>query len=78
MRFIWFMASVPGRVIRFLAGAALILAGAWWVHGTLGLVLAVVGLVPLFAATFDLCLLAPLFKLPLDGREVRARRGGSS
>jgi hypothetical protein len=78
MRFIYFMATVPGRVIRFVAGASLILAGTWWLRGALGTVLAVVGLVPLLAATFDLCLLAPLFKLPLDGREIRARRRGAS
>jgi len=71
MSFIYFMASVPGRIIRFLAGAILILFGLLYVGGTGGTILAVVGLAPLLAGTFDICLLAPLFKLPLSGRRIR-------
>ncbi len=72
MGFIYFMASTPGRIIRFVAGAILILAGLRFVGGTAGIVLAIVGLVPLLAGTFDFCVLAPLFKLPFSGRGVRA------
>jgi len=38
-----------------------------------GIVLAVVGLVPLLAGVFDVCLFAPLFGAPLKGADVRAR-----
>jgi hypothetical protein len=71
MKLIHFMASTAGRMLRFIVGAVLILGGLGWVGGTAGTVLAVVGLIPLLAATFDLCLLAPLFKLPLSGRRIR-------
>ncbi len=71
MGFIRFMASTAGRVVRFLAGAALILVGLELVRGTGGIVLAIIGLVPLLAGTFDLCVLAPLFKLPFSGRRIR-------
>jgi hypothetical protein len=43
------------------------------VGGTGGIVLAVVGLVPLLAGVFDVCLFAPLFGAPLKGADVRAR-----
>jgi hypothetical protein len=35
-------------------------------------VLAVVGLVPLLAAAFDVCVFAPLFSQPFHGRDLRA------
>jgi hypothetical protein len=71
MGFIGFMAGTAGRIVRAAAGIALIVAGAvlgggWWA-------LAVVGLVPLAAAAFDVCLFAPLAHQPLGGRALRAR-----
>ena len=71
MGFIHFMASTAGRMLRFVIGAVLILGGLGYVGGTAGTVLAVIGLIPLLAATFDLCLAAPLFKLPMSGRRIR-------
>lgn len=71
MPFITFMASSKGRLTRVLAGAALVLAG-----GLLGgpwLALAAVGLVPLVAGALDLCVFAPLFRLPLSGPRIRDR-----
>ncbi|HSQ62234.1 MAG TPA: DUF2892 domain-containing protein [Polyangiaceae bacterium] len=72
MKLIHFMASTAGRMLRFVVGALLILGGLAWVGGTAGTVMAVIGLIPLLAATFDLCLAAPLFKMPLSGRRIRA------
>ncbi len=71
MGFIPFMASTAGRVVRFLAGAVLILVGLELVRGAGGIILAIIGLVPLLAGTFDFCVLAPLFKLPFSGRQIR-------
>lgn len=67
--FFEFMASPAGRAARVIAGLVLVvlgmvLGGAWWI-------LAVVGLVPLLAGVFDVCLLAPLFHEPL--RAVKSR-----
>ena len=70
MGFSKFMASTAGRVIRVLAGVALIvvgglLGGGWWA-------LAVGGLVPLVAGALDVCLFNVLFGQPLSGKAVRA------
>jgi len=70
MGFTRFMATTAGRLVRLVAGALLLaagpaLGGGWFV-------LAVVGLVPLFAAAFDVCLFAPLFSQPFRGRDARA------
>ena len=66
-----FLASPAGRVIRAVAGLALILVGFLVVHGTWGWVLALVGLVPLLAGLFDYCVFAPLAKLPFAGKALR-------
>ena len=73
MGFAQFMSSGLGRALRIVAGIALIVVGLGLVGGTGGIVLAVIGLVPLLAAAFDVCLFAPLFGAPLKGADVRAR-----
>lgn len=64
-----FLGSQPGRVVRVVAGVALIIAGVllggWW------LALAAVGLLPLAAGVFDFCVLGPLFHLPFVGPRFR-------
>jgi hypothetical protein len=40
--------------------------------GTGGIILAVVGLVPLLAGLFDFCVFAPLFGAPMSGPKIRA------
>ncbi len=74
MKFIAFMASSSGRVLRAVAGLILIGVGVYLATvgvTTLGIILAVVGLVPLAAGVFDFCILAPLFGYPLQGTAVR-------
>jgi hypothetical protein len=66
-----FLASSTGRIVRIVAGLALILIGLWLVKGAGGWVLAIVGLVPLAAGVFDWCVFAPLFKLPFVGPQLR-------
>lgn len=72
MGFAQFMSSGLGRALRIVAGIALIAVGLGLVGGTGGIVLAVVGLVPLLAGAFDVCLFAPLFGAPLKGVDARA------
>lgn len=72
--FISFMASTTGRVIRILAGIALIAWGLLVLGGTTGIILAVVGVVPLLAGLFDFCVFAPLFSAPLSGPKIRASK----
>jgi hypothetical protein len=65
MKFAQFMSSATGRLLRIVAGIALIviglIAGGGWVT------LSVIGLIPLIAGLANVCLLAPLFGQPLKG-----------
>jgi hypothetical protein len=70
--FISFMASPIGRLVRIIAGIALIAWGVLGLSGTTGIVVAIVGAVPLLAGLFDFCLFAPLFGCPLSGAKIRA------
>jgi hypothetical protein len=70
--FIKFLASGTGRVVRIVAGIILIAAGLLGLQGTVGIVVAVIGAVPLLAGLFDFCLFAPLFSYPLSGPKIRA------
>lgn len=69
--FFRFIAGPVGRLVRVIAGVALIVIGLWLVQGVVGWILAVVGLVPLLAGIFDRCVFAPLFGLPFDGFQLR-------
>ena len=66
-----FMASTSGRIIRVVAGAALIAWGLLGLGGTAGIIVAVVGAVPLLAGLFDFCVFAPLFGDPFNGSKIR-------
>jgi hypothetical protein len=68
MGFVTFMRSGAGRGTRIVAGAAIIIVGLALVKGTAGIVIALLGLVPLLAGIFNFCLFAPLFGMDLAGR----------
>jgi hypothetical protein len=70
--FVKFMASTTGRIVRIVAGVVLIVLGVWVIGGTAGIIVAIVGLVPLLAGVFDFCVFAPLFGAPLSGPKIRA------
>jgi hypothetical protein len=70
--FVKFMASPAGRIIRIVAGLALIAWGLFGLGGTTGAIVAVVGALPLLAGLFDFCVFAPLFRNPLSGAKIRA------
>jgi hypothetical protein len=70
--FIRFMASSTGRLVRIVAGVLLIFWGLVGLSGTTGVVVAIVGLVPVLAGVFDVCLFAPLFGAPFRGARIRA------
>jgi hypothetical protein len=67
-----FMASGTGRAIRIVAGIALIAGGLLATGGTAGIIMAAIGLVPLLAGTFDMCVFSALFGGPLSGTAIRA------
>jgi hypothetical protein len=66
-----FLASTVGRLVRAVAGLILIVVGIAVVGGTVGWILAIIGLVPLLAGVFDRCVFAPLFGLPFVGPSLR-------
>jgi hypothetical protein len=66
-----FLASMAGRIVRIIAGVALILWGLVGIGGAGGIILTVVGAVPLLAGLFDFCVFAPLFGAPFNGSKIR-------
>lgn len=67
-----FMASSAGRLVRIVAGLILIVIGILLVEQIWGWILIIVGLVPLLAGVFDVCVFAPLFGLPFVGARLRS------
>ncbi len=70
--FVKFMSSNAGRITRIIAGIALITIGLLVTNGLGGIILAIIGLLPLVAGIFDFCIFAPLFRAPLSGKQVRS------
>jgi len=70
-----FMSTAAGRILRVVVGLALIAWGVVNWGTTAGVVVAIVGLVPLFAGAFDICIFAGLFGGVWSGKGIRARGG---
>ena len=68
MTLVNFMLSMPGRLIRVALGVALIVIGLAVIGGAAGIVLAVVGLVPIAAGVANFCLIGPVFGADFWGR----------
>jgi hypothetical protein len=62
--------SPAGRVARVVVGLGLIVWGYTLRSGPGGIVLMVVGLVPLIAGAFDLCVISALLGGPISGSRV--------
>jgi hypothetical protein len=73
MEFARFMSSTFVRLLRIVAGIALIVIGLAVVHGTGGIILAIVGLVPLVAGLGNFCVFAPLFGGPFLAKEIQSK-----
>jgi membrane-bound ClpP family serine protease len=70
--FVQFMASRNGRITRIVIGALLILLGFFGnLNTALGYILMVLGVVFVAVGAFDVCLLAPLFGMPFQGKKIR-------
>jgi hypothetical protein len=67
-----FLASSTGRIVRVVAGVILVAWGWFGLAGATGIIVAIIGLVPLVAGIFDFCVFAPLFGAPLSGTKIRA------
>jgi len=71
MGFARFMSSLTGRLLRIVAGIALIIVGLVSVQGTVGIILAVVGAVVLAAGAFNFCIFAPIFGGPFWPKDIK-------
>ena len=71
MKLVQLLASPQGRLARGLLGLALLALGVR-MSGMVGWAIAAIGLIPLLAGAADVCFLAPLFGLPIGGKEIRA------
>jgi hypothetical protein len=74
MAFAAFMATALGRLIRVVAGAALVLVGLAAIEGVTGWIVAAVGLGLVALGAFNYCALAPLVGGPFSGREALGHR----
>lgn len=62
-----FINSPVGRIARVVVGLVLIA----WGYISSGIVLIIIGLIPLAAGAFDLCLVSALLGGPISGKKVR-------
>ncbi len=63
--FVTFMRSGIGRLLRAILGVFLV----WWgFFGGAGVIVGIIGFVPLLAGIFNFCVFAPLFGLTLMGQ----------
>lgn len=67
-----FMASMAGRLLRVVAGVALVWVGYSMVGGTGGWVLVALGVVMFLAGALNFCLFGPLFSAPFWGKDIKA------
>ena len=65
------MSGTAGRLARVVAGVVLVLAGLIWIGGVVGVIVAIIGLVPILAGAANVCLLAPLLGAPFHGPRAR-------
>jgi hypothetical protein len=67
-----FIASPAGRIIRIVAGLALIAWGLMGLGGSNGYIVAAVGVAPLLSGLFNFCVIAPVCGYPLSGSKLRS------
>ncbi len=70
MQIATFMATSLGRGVRVALGILLIVTGIA-VGGTVGWLIAIVGLVPIVAGVANVCLIAPVIGAPFRGSNAR-------
>jgi hypothetical protein len=68
--FAQFINTPTGRIVRILAGLGLIAWGYAQRTESAGIILIVVGLVPLVAGVFNLCLISALLGGPISGARI--------
>jgi hypothetical protein len=69
-----FINAPAGRIVRIVVGIILIIWGYTIAGTALGIVLMIVGLFPLVAGVFDLCLVSALLGGPIKGETLRSSK----
>jgi hypothetical protein len=71
--FVKYMATMNGRIIRIVVGVVLLLLGFFGTGNidVLGYILMVLGVVFVAVGAFDVCLIAPLIGMPIQGKKIR-------
>jgi hypothetical protein len=64
-----FMQSASGRAIRIILGIVLLALGLFVMGGVWGIVVAIIGLLPLVGGVFGILLFAPLVGYTLTGHK---------
>ena len=72
--FAQFIKSPAGRIARIVVGLDLIAWGYFHSTGTAGVVFIVVGLLPLAAGLFNLCIISAVLGGPLSGARIARKR----
>ena len=67
-----FINSAAGRIVRVVVGLCLVAWGFALREHASGILLMMLGVVPLLAGVFDLCILSAFLGGPVTGDEVRA------
>ncbi len=70
--FAQFINTATGRIARIVVGLGIIGWGYAQLPGTSGIILVVLGLVPLTAGAFHLCLISALLGGPISGARIAA------
>jgi hypothetical protein len=69
-----FINSPAGRIARVVVGFVLIVWGYTQLNTGTGIILIVIGLIPLSAGAFDLCLISALLGGPISGKKIRGEK----
>jgi hypothetical protein len=68
-----FLVSTPGRAIRLIVAAGMIVYGLFFAGSIIGYGFAAVGLVIFAITAGDTCIFAPLFGFSADGKLTRSQ-----
>ncbi len=78
MKIVKLMTSPFGRGLRIVLGFIPILAGLFVIGGTLGTIVALIGMIPIAGGLLDFCIISAILGYGFNGSEARARLAGKS
>ncbi len=76
MKIVRLMTSPLGRGLRIVLGIVVIAAGLFAVGGTLGVIMALVGLVPMAGGVLDFCIISAVLGYGFKGANARTKLAG--